>query len=271
MVKILLSNTVLQRLNFDVSDSTGGGKFSVLQIVSIVFPFVDISRHFVSCYLFFYLLIPYINILIKNMTRKEHMYLVILLTIIYTLIGSMPFFNVQFSYVTWFSIIYLIAAYLRLYPNKYTSSHVFWGKMLLCSCILSIISVLIIQAFIGRGEWIFVSDSNAIFALIVSISSFMWFKDVKIPFNRFINLVSSTVFGVLLIHDNSPLMRNWLWDTVVGGSRLIELPVSRLMIFSIVTVCVVFLICSVLDLLRKRFLEEPIWRLIDSKQWKFLS
>lgn len=202
------------------------------------------------------------------MTRYEHARLIILLIIIYSFIGSIPLFNVQFSYVTWFSLVYLIAAYLRLHPNKYTGEHVFWGKMLFCSCILSIASVLIIQSVIGRGEWIFVSDSNAIFALIVSISSFMWFKDIKIPYNKYINTISSTVFGVLLIHDNSPAMRSWLWETVVGGKGLFEQPTVKLILFSTVIVCIVFCISSIIELIRKSFLEDPIWRYIDSKKWK---
>lgn len=260
-LQILFYNFIISTLFI-----AGGGEMSFLQIVTIVFPFVDISRHFVNCYLVFYLLIPFINILIRNLSIREYQLLILLMVIIYSLIGMVPFFVVQFSYVTWFFIVYLIAAYLRLYPNKYTCNHTFWKRALLGSAILSLVSVLFIQLFVGRGEWIFVSDSNAIFALLVSVSAFMWVKDIYIPYNKAVNVISTTVFGVLLIHDNSNFMRYWLWKSVVGGTSLFDLPVYKLILFSISTVCVVFFVCSIIDLLRQRVVEGPLFEIINKKK-----
>lgn len=204
------------------------------------------------------------------MSIREHRLLIFLFVIIYTLIGTFPFFNVQFSYVTWFSVVYLIAAYLRLYPNKNTSNHTFWRWVLLSSVILSLVSVLFIQSFIGRGEWILVCDSNALFALLVSISFFMWVKDLQIPYNKIINTISSTVFGVLLIHDNSSIMRDWLWKTVAGGTSLYDLSILKLFLFSIGIACVVFFACCIIDVIRQRVIEEPLFNYINKKRWKHL-
>ena len=61
----------------------------------------------------------------------------------------------------------------------------------------------------------FVSDSNAIMAIITAVCGFMCFKNLKKPQSFIINKTASSIFGVLLIHANSNTMRQWLWkDTL---------------------------------------------------------
>lgn len=59
----------------------------------------------------------------------------------------------------------------------------------------------------------FVSDSNTVLALAISICSFMCFKNLKIGYSKLINTIGGSTFGVLLIHANSDVMREWLWKS----------------------------------------------------------
>lgn len=56
----------------------------------------------------------------------------------------------------------------------------------------------------------FVSDSNRILAVAVAISTFLWLKNLNISYNKIINAIGGSTFGVLLIHANSDAMRQWL-------------------------------------------------------------
>ena len=58
--------------------------------------------------------------------------------------------------------------------------------------------------------------------------------------NKFINAVSSTTFGVLLIHANSSTMRQWLWKDVINVIGAYNY--SWLILHAIASVFVIFII-----------------------------
>ena len=96
--------------------------------------------------------------------------------------------SVYMNYVSWFSVLYLISAYLRIYPLKKDGNVTFWGWMTALSWGVSIFSIFSIQylqtRLLGhtnvRHSYFFVSDSNSVLALTNGITSFMWFKNLKI-------------------------------------------------------------------------------------------
>jgi len=88
--------------------------------------FFDVSTCFTSCFIMFYLFIPFLNILIRNMTQKQHAMIIGLCLGIYTGIGTLMLGKVSMNYVTWFCILYLISSYIRLYKPM---QNVRWGYM----------------------------------------------------------------------------------------------------------------------------------------------
>lgn len=260
---LLITSSILYFYNVE----NGGGYFVLKCFIESLFPFTDISSHFVNSFLLFYPFIYFLNILINNMSEKEFRCLLLLLLSIYSVIGSIPFVVISFNYITWFSIVYLIAAYFRLFPNSDYLTHKRWGKFLFLSIGCSISSVAILQFFIGRAEWWFVADSNKILSLLVALSAFMWFKDLKISYNKVINDISATVFGVLLIHDNSEFSRELLWKKIINGDCLFLLPTSQLVIVSVLIVFAIFSVCSFVDRIRINMIEKPLFVYIDKKFW----
>ena len=56
---------------------TGYSSFSIKEFLNVIFPFFNIGGGFTSCYLLFYLFIPFINKLINSMNEIEHRKLVV--------------------------------------------------------------------------------------------------------------------------------------------------------------------------------------------------
>ena len=109
-----------------------------------------------------------------------------------------------------------------------------------------------------------VSDSNKIFAVVIAICSFLWFKNLDVPQSRTINAIGASTFGVLLIHANSDAMRTWLWRDTVDVIGHYPLPFVQLVLFSIGVVIAVFMACIFIDRLRIRFLETPFFKWYDN-------
>ena len=63
----------------------GYEELSIKNIFHYIVPIRHIKDGFISCFLVFYCFIPFLNILIKNMNKKEHI-LLILLSLIYLLL-----------------------------------------------------------------------------------------------------------------------------------------------------------------------------------------
>ena len=85
---------------------------------------------------------------------------------------------------------------------------------------------------------------------------------------NFINTVAASCFGVLLIHANSNAMRQWLWCDTLRNVEYLDSPYCAL--HAITSVLVIYIICTLIDMIRIRFIERPFfnsafYRLIDDK------
>lgn len=246
----------------------GYESLSPLRLVKLCLPFWGFSDGFVPCFVVFYLTIPFLNILVHNMNKIQHLLLLFLLMGCYTLFGSIPTFKVTFNYITWFGIIYFIASYIRIYPHPIFEKRELWGWLTLFNVVLACASIIGLRyMFGGRMEMVyhFVADSHKIFAVTVAISSFLWFKNMNIKYSKIINSFGAATFGVLLIHANSNGMRTWLWKDTLDVVGHYCLPLGEIVLFSVFAVLGVFLICNLIDQLRISTLEKFFFRWYDKK------
>lgn len=249
---------------------TGYDGYSLRDFLWALLPVKSVSDDFTACYLLFFLFIPFLNVLVRNMTQRQHGWAVVLCLTVYTALPFVPKVHATFNYVTWFCILYLISSYLRLYPIPHKTDTRFWGLAMLTSVFAAIGSVLMFMTLtcLNMGvDWrnayyYFVSDSNAPLAVVNGISSFMFFVNLKIPQNRFINTVASSAFGVLLIHANCGTMRQWLWHDVCHSTDMFATP--YIYIHVLLVPIAIFAACAAIDQLRLRFLERPV---LDWTEW----
>lgn len=196
---------------------------------------------FTNTYLIFYLLIPFFNIMIKNMSQKKHKYFIILLFISFSIIPWITrnqILNNEGTTILNFIILYFIGSYLGKYKIKdnyhfkiYSDNKrqliifVFLILSMLVSFSLSPLSTYfssfdnIFLKFIGEVFVHSLSVFSSPFIIIQSILYFLFFETLKFR-NRFINKVSGLMFGVYLVHENV-FVYNYIYQffpTGVSGS-----------------------------------------------------
>lgn len=264
-LKLMLWIYIYNVFIFNIFLSFGYETLSLARIVKLLSPVWGFNVNFTSCFIGFWLTIPFWNILIKNMTKRQHEILLCLLLGMYTLLGSVPKFDVTMNYVTWFGVIYLISSYMRLYPHPIMSKKRLLMLLTISSILLSIGSMVFMSYFFGKGATFFVSDSNKIFAVVVAISSFLWFKNMNISYSKLINTIGASTFGVLLIHANSDAMRQWLWKDTVDCVGHYNLPPFQLVLYILSSVVIIFIVCTVIDIIRIKLVEKPFFRWYDKK------
>lgn len=242
---------------------------SLKRIVKLVMPVWGFNNNFVSCFIAFWLLIPFLSILVQNLSRRKHQLLLLLLLGFYTLLGSVPSFSITFNYMTWFCILFIVASFIRLHPRPVYERRKIWGWLTLLSVTLSVVSIVCLRLYYGERVWMgymFMSDSNKILALAVAVCSFMWFKNLSISYSKVINALGAGTFGVLLIHANSNAMRTWLWKDVVDSvGHYYSMTTGTLALYSLGVVFSIFIVCNMIDQLRMATLEKWLLRWYDNK------
>lgn len=150
LIEVYFYNIVLWCIFF----FTGYEAFSVKGFLKMIFPFFTVADNFTSCFLLFYLLIPFLNKLIHALTEKEHFLLMAWCISVYVFLPSFAKANVVFNYITWFSILYVIASYIRLYPKEWFSNVKVTGSIAGVSLLLSWVSIIVLamlSRMVGKG------------------------------------------------------------------------------------------------------------------------
>ncbi len=265
----LMGQVYLYRWTFFIIFLLAGYEsMSVGRLAQLVLPFWNINNGFVSCFIVFWLTIPFLSILVQNMTQRQHQLLLILTLGVYTLCGTIPGFTVTFNYVSWFGVIFFIASYIRLYPHRIFVRRSFWGWLTLLSVVLAVASILGLRLIFGQRAglgYTLVADSNKLFAVAIAVCSFLWFKNLDLKYNKVINTIGASTFGVLLIHANSDAMRQWLWKDTLDVVGHYSLPTGELAIYSIGVVLAVFFVCNLLDQFRIATIEKWFFSWYDKK------
>ena len=173
--------------------ATGYQAVSFRELLFTLLPVKGIGSNFTSAYLIFFLFIPFLNMIVNNCTKKQHLSLVLLCLFVYTLLNILPGLEVRMNYVSWFCVLFFIGSYLRLHPIYKSNDTLFWFRLFVASILIAIASVIILiwarQHGFPYGPYTFVSDSNAPLAVLVSVCAFMFFKNVKIKQSNFVNIL----------------------------------------------------------------------------------
>ena len=221
------------------------------------------NEGFVSAFLALYILIPFINILINNIKEKDHLFIIVFFIILYTVPRSF-LHGGTYSYMGWYFNVYLIGAYIKKYPKE-------WMKKTWLNAVVSLISwgsiVLITALSIKKGSTLFywlICESCDLFSIVIGLFIFLLFNNLKIPHSRVINVLAKTTFGILLIHIANDGIRDLLWNKIFAVSYSYQvLSLYSLVLHSILSVIIVFIVCAIIDMLRIYLIEKPLFRLIN--------
>lgn len=246
--------------------------FTLSAATGAVFWFlVHANRYFCEGFIWFYVLIPFYNILLSGMTRRQHMILLIVLFAFFS--GCSTFFGNSLVYhqAAWFVVMYMMGAWIRLYPSAWMGDNRTCVPVLLLS-VAALMFYIAVFAFNMDGPpsvkmnlYFLVCPESKLPPVVIAVLSFLVFRNMKLRYSKAINAVASTTFGVLLIHGANEGTRTWLWQTVFNVPSLADSPILSAVAKSIVAPFAVHAVCAVLDGLRIVVLERPLFTVFERK------
>lgn len=227
-------------------------------------PILSIGYEFVGSFIVFYLFVPFLNIFIKQLSKKQHFKLMVLSIVVFSLFYTLSALQAC-RYVLWFMTLYFIGSYIRIYPNKFIETKKYAMVATVGFLLLTWGSIYAIDLWGGKlgfdNYYYFCIDSQKILALGLSVSIFVWFMNIHIEYNKWINTLAASAFGVLLIHSNSWTMRHFIWNDLLNVPAMYES--KWLAIHFLFSISLIYVVCFCIDFLRIRFLEKPFFARLE--------
>ena len=198
--------------------------FSVKELMKCAMPFITDRYWFVSDYLLLYITFPFLNCAIRSMDRKTHLLCCGVLLLVFSILPNLVYvydftgINGGYSY-TWFCVLYMLAAYIRLYVPK-RIKHQKWmfpGYVLLSLVICGerFVATYLTPLVFGRVVLTSLFYSyNSMISVPCALLLFQGFRGMKLSskhLGRIIGAVAPLTFAVYLIHEQD-ILRPILWE-----------------------------------------------------------
>ena len=230
---------------------------------SSLFPFGGNAYWFITTYLMLYIFVPYLNRFILTSKKTMLNSLMVITTFLWVLIPTFTNADYCFSNLAWFIYLYFVGASIRLksYASIFSNKSIF-KKLFIISC-FTLVGYAFIKCLgkdVNLWDLTKIAQMQTVFIVSIAIYLFHYFKDLEIHYNKFINQIAVSVFGVYLIHDNN-IVRPFLWRTVVQPCNYMDKP--YMILYLLAVVFIVFILGIVIDKLVMSVAQKYIDKIVD--------
>lgn len=207
--------------------------FSLKILVLEILPYFEGKRWFVETYIILLLLMPFINIVLNRLPRKEYQLLLGIwmgLFVLWYSVGlSAPLLDDGYGIIN-FLTLYMIGGYLKKYDAGKCIAHLKRHGLLIY--IGSSALTFLLSYFINPYGYAFITN------IVGSTAIFCFFVGSKPSHNRYINVASGAAFDVYLLHSDQYtshlLISDCLMGKIVADTPLVilHMPIAIIAIYA---------------------------------------
>lgn len=224
---------------------------------------------FLVAYLILYILSPVLNIFCKYVPRSQFKTIILIFFVLQTIygwfIGDEKWYENGYSPISFIGL-YLLARYMRLYPNSFTTLSKN-KDIIIYFLIVSIVSII---SYFNKRLDVISSDTINMYAytnplvIIASTYFLLYFSKLSIQQNSLINWIASSAFAVYLLHCHTLILHKIYCQTI----RTYYQQETVLLFFgkTILFIFLIFLISILLDKIR-----IYIWDIITQVSKKLIK
>ena len=238
-----------------------GMQFQVSDTVRTFFPTTFANNWYITCYLLFYLIHPFLNRMLEQLNISEHFALTSFLFMIYFIIPVLPLEEINLFFaneLVIFLATYVIVSFIKTYKNEWTEN-LKLNKGILFVSIVSYVVLILSVDYLGLRTNYFLNRlvrwnmNNSLFMFLIAFSSFNMMKKKKF-INRTINYFSSLSLLVYIFHENLAFRRYF--------RPVIEFSILRRFGIEHAFICAVFMAVSLAIL---SFIISAIYKIFFTK------
>lgn len=238
-----------------------GYSFDIKTIVKSILPVTYSGYSFVTAYVMLMLISPFINKFISKISKEEYLRLLVLLLVCWCIIPTFINGDLSFSYFGWFVTLYLIGGYIRNFVeiNSMKKKNI---TIVMVATVFILLASIIIFNYLGIRYGIekfasnarYFSDMNMLPVVVIAICMLLLSLNNNWH-SKIINKISSTTFGIYLIHDN-PILRSIIWNDIFHVERMNLLSPLQLILQGFTIIAIVYIVCLTIDILMQSTIEK---------------
>lgn len=264
ILKLLLQLLTYSISTYIIGMLLGIEDFNIKLLIKHIFPMTFRLWWFPSTYIVLYIISPWVNKFLHSLSKNEYTNYLLLCFILWCLIPTFTTQNFEGNNLIWFIFLYSLAGYFKLFYNTDNKS---WKRYMIFSVTILLLTSLSVLIFDIIGLKIPFVFKHAIYfyqkqrlpMLLISVSLFLAFLNIKIKNNSFINLVSSTTFGIYLLHE-SYFGKKIIWLHIFKNNSFLN---SKILIpYSIMAILLVFTFGFLVELFRIYVIEKNYSKII---------
>lgn len=238
-----------------------GIQFQISDTVRTFFPTTFANNWYITCYLLFYLIHPFLNRMLEQLNISENFALTSFLFMIYFIIPVLPLEEINLFFaneLVIFLATYVIVSFIKTYKNEWTEN-LKLNKGILFVSIVSYVVLILSVDYLGLRTNYFLNRlvrwnmNNSLFMFLIAFSSFNMMKKKKF-INRTINYFSSLSLLVYIFHENLAFRRYF--------RPVIEFSILRRFGIEHAFICAVFMAVSLAIL---SFIISAIYKIFFTK------
>ena len=247
--------------------------FEIKQLIKVCLPITYPGWWFASTYFMLYLIHPFLNKLLHGLSKTEYQYLILMMVLCWSIIPTATTQLFESNSLLWFVTLYGIAGYVNLYGgNQKLQSKHYFSLYFMVLIITYTVSTTFLFLGTKKEEWsthaIDFFEIERLPILLMAITLFMGFVTLKMNYHKWINMIASATFGVYLIHDSS-YIRYYLWTNIFKINQYQDS--TFLILYSILVVFILYVSCTMIDLIRKNLVEKPYMLFVNHYTYYFLK
>ena len=247
--------------------------FEIKQLIKVCLPITYPGWWFASTYFMLYLIHPFLNKLLHGLSKTEYQYLILRMVLCWSIIPTATTQLFESNSLLWFVTLYGIAGYVNLYGgNQKLQSKHYFSLYFMVLIITYTVSTTFLFLGTKKEEWsthaIDFFEIERLPILLMAITLFMGFVTLKMNYHKWINMIASATFGVYLIHDSS-YIRYYLWTNIFKINQYQDS--TFLILYSILVVFILYVSCTMIDLIRKKLVEKPYMLFVNHYTYYFLK
>lgn len=191
-----------------------GVQLQISDTVKTFFPTTFANNWYITCYLLFYMIHPFLNRMLEQLSINEHLAFATILFVIYFIIPVLPLEEINLFFANEFVIFlatYVIVSFIKIFKNEWTEK-LKTNKCILFVSIISYVVLILCVDFLGLRTNYFLNRlvrwnmNNSLFMFLIAFSSFNIMKKKEF-INRTINYLSSLSLLVYIFHENLAFRR----------------------------------------------------------------
>ena len=241
---------------------------TIMDIIKSILP-ISHAYWFITDYIALMLISPFLNILLTKLSKQEYLKLLLLLFLVWCVYPTITGDNFTYSEMIFFIVLYIIGGFIRLHVDIDKLS---MKKLVVIFSISIIITYILFTTFASidsLSQLAMFNKETSIFKKVYSlpvvtgsISLLLIFLKRKEFSNKNINYISGSVLGVYLIHSNF-LFSPYLWTKFIHIQTYFNS--TNLIIISIISIILVYIICTIIDIMRRLTVEKLWIYIVDNK------